>query len=779
MTTTTSGVRTIRLLDSRPPLTVPAMSHQVDRHSRVGLNSRWIEIDRKPTLPVTGELHFSRIPRDRWEETLRLMVASGLTSVSTYVFWIHHEPVRGQVSFDGDLDLAAFLETAERVGVDVIVRIGPWCHGEVRNGGHPDWVVETAPGARTNDPVYLELAKGWYEQLATQVAPFCGPDRRVIGIQIENELYDQPEHIATLKQLARDAGLSAPLWTATGWGGAILPPHEVFPLYSGYADGFWAGQGSTWDDSFRDHFRFTHVWDDPGVGGDFREEGVEIVVRDIDPEFPPATCELGGGMATAYHRRPIARGRDIAAVANVKIGNGSAWQGFYMYVGGTNPADQLQESHATGYPNDLPRFDYDFQAAFGATGHPGPSLGLLRDHNAFLDAFGDRLVQMYSSLPDDAPVDVHDLKSLRWAVRSGRTGDEGESGFLFINTHQPHQPLSGAADVQFRIPLSDEDLVVPDRPIDIPSGVIARWPLRLDLSGVRVEWATASVAGLVEGAIPTLVLRAHDGVSARVQFGADTSIRIGAGEDVFPDQPVDLEPGTSVLANGSLRTLVVDERQAERLWYLGEELIDSVDPVWQEPRGLVVRAAQQPHAQRWTGTGFEPIEFRTSSAPGSIALTPEPVRAGNPPPARFGEFMGRSSAPTDAQIDEVAAVWRIDVRSIGTAAVGDRSELVIEWEGDVAQLRADGVVIRDRFWDGLPWRVDITGLSPQAELSLHIVPITTESMIDLDDAARARVEAEGQLCSVRSINHVLSARWIATGLGSHDPASPSIGASRI
>ena len=77
--------------------------------------------------------------------------------------------------------------------------------------------------------------------------------------------------------------------------------------------------------------------------------------------------------------------------------------------------------------------------------------------------------------------------------------------------------------MQFRIPLGDEDLVVPDRPIDIPSGLIARWPLRLDIAGVRIEWATASVAGLVEGAIPTLVLRAHDGIAARVQFAAGTA----------------------------------------------------------------------------------------------------------------------------------------------------------------------------------------------------------------------------------------------------------------
>ena len=283
---------------------------------------------------------------------------------------------------------------------------------------------------------------------------------------------------------------------------------------------------------------------------------------------------------------------------------------------------------------------------------------------------------------------------------------------------------------------------------------------------------------LVEGAIPTLVLRAHDGIAARVQFAPGTALRAGVGEHGGADEPIKIESGTSVLANGDLRILVVDDRQAERLWYLGEELIDSVDAVWAEPGGLIARASQQPDAARWTGTGFEPIDFRTASAPGSLVLTPEPVRAGGRPPARFGEFMGRSSAPTDAQIDEVAALWRVEVPSPRTS-VGDQVELVIEWEGDVAQLRADGVVIRDRFWDGLPWRVDITDLSPHAELTLHIVPVTTESLIDLDDAARLRVEAAGLLCDVKSVTRVLSSRWIATGLGSHDPSSPSIGASRI
>ncbi|MCS3443231.1 beta-galactosidase [Microbacterium phyllosphaerae] len=749
----TSTLRTITLLDDRPPLTEPAMSNTEDPHERLRLTSRWIEVDGAPTVPVTGELHFSRIPRRRWEEQLRLLVASGLTSVSTYVFWIHHERERGQVRFDGDLDVAAFLETAERVGIDVILRIGPWCHGEVRNGGHPDWAVAAlGDRARTNDPEYLALVRDWYRRIAEQVGRFCGPDRPIVGIQLENELHDQPDHIAELKAIAQESGLAAPLWTATGWGGAILPPHDVFPLYSGYADGFWAGQGSTWDDSFRDHFRFTHVWDDPGVGGDFRE-GAEIVVRPVDPEFPPSTCELGGGMATAYHRRPIARARDIAALANVKIGNGSAWQGFYMYAGGVNPEDGLQESLSTGYPNDLPRFDYDFQAAFGATGRPGPSLGVLRDHNAFLATFGPLLADTFSSLPDDAPVDVHDLDSLRWAVRG-----DGVSGFLFVNTHQPHEPLSAVPAVQFRIPVAGGDLVVPDRPVDVPTGVVGRWPLRVDIAGARVEWATASASGIVEGEVPTLVLRAHDGVPARLQLG-EGSRALRRGVEVDAAAPLDLTSGDVVVVDGALRILVVDEERAERLWYLGADLVDSADAVWRESGRLVVRAEREPTAHIWTGEEFAPLDLRTDAHPGTTRLAIEELRPPGDVPARYGESMGRSAAPDDEQLDEVAGVWKVVLPEPQHLSEGDLVELVVDWEGDVAQLRADGVVIADRFWDGLVWRVDITDLAPTAELTLHVAPIGAHSVIDLDASVRERVDAAERLGSVLRVDHVVSSRW--------------------
>ena len=94
--------------------------------------------------------------------------------------------------------------------------------------------------------------------------------------------------------------------------------------------------------------------------------------------------------------------------------------------------------------------------------------------------------------------------------------------------------------------------------------------------------------------------------------------------------------------------------------------------------------------------------------------------------------------------------------------MGDLVELVIDWEGDVAQLRLDGIPIRDRFWDGLTWRIDVTDIDPAAELTLHIVPITAETAVDLDAAARARVEAASRLCAVNQVTRVVSTRWIET-----------------
>lgn len=756
----------------------PAMATTIDRHERVGLTNRYVELDGRPVIPVSGELHFSRVPRAEWEERLRLMRAGGVTVVASYVFWNHHEAEPGRVSFDGGLDVGAFVETCARVGLDVVMRIGPWVHGESRNGGFPDWVQAAPVAHRTDDPDYLALVDPWFAALGAQLAPLCGPTSNVIAIQLENELYDQPGHIRTLKTLARRHGMIAPIYTATAWGGADLPAGEVLPLFGGYGDGFWVDADHDWDTTFREHFFFSHTWDDPGIGADLRDHP-GIGRRGETPRlpsasFPAATCELGGGMATAYHRRPLLDGADIAAVAHNKIGNGSGWQGYYMYAGGTNPRPALQESHATGYPNDLPEFDYDFHAPVDAAGRLTPGHAELRRQHAFLAAFGDRLAGMPSTLPEHLPTSVDDVDTLRWALRS-----DGTSGWLFLTWQQPHVPLPTYRDARFAVTLDDGELVFPDAPVDVPAGTIAHWPLNLELGGVRIDWATASPLTVLGGAAPTptptLVLVAEAGIPVELaargaEIRADDASALThrapgvVAVDASDVRRLDLRQGDAHLA-----VLVVPASDAGRIWVLDasgpRRLVLADDALFEDADGrLVVRASAEPTAYEYrTDTGrFEPLEFAGDAVGGVgggvVALPLGVPRAGEEPPASYGERVGRASSPTRAQVARHGAVWTLAL----PAGRRGRRFLEIDWAGDVARLEADGVVVADRFWDGTTWTIglDALGIADDARLELRIVPLHPDAQVHLPAAATARRRnADGPLLALDAVRLVEAPTW--------------------
>ena len=109
---------------------------------RIEVTSRYLTRGGKPWIGVMGEYHFSRADRDTWHEELCKMKAGGITVAATYLFWIYHEEIEGVFDFSGDRDIRAFVEECQKVGLDVILRIGPWAHGECRNGGFPDWLLE-------------------------------------------------------------------------------------------------------------------------------------------------------------------------------------------------------------------------------------------------------------------------------------------------------------------------------------------------------------------------------------------------------------------------------------------------------------------------------------------------------------------------------------------------------------------------------------------------------------------------------------------------------------
>ena len=716
----------------------PRMANAVDHRDGLGLTSRALLRDGMPWMPVSGEMHYSRVPRERWTERLRLMRAGGITVVSTYVLWLHHEPVRGEASFDGNLDVGAFLDAARDEGLEVVLRIGPWAHGEARNGGFPDWVQAADVRHRTDDPAYLALVAEWFRRLGAALDGRARPDR-LLGIQLDNELYDQPGHLVTLKRLAREAGLSAPLWTATAWGGARLPDDEVLPLWGGYGDGFWVDPGEPWDDTFRAHYFFSDEWDDPGIGVDVRGEQASRR-SDVSPWFPVATCELAGGMATAYHRRPKPAALDVAAIAHAKLGSGSSWQGYYMYTGGTNPGPGLEETQATGYPNDMTRMSYDFHAPIGEAGRTSPSHAALRLQHAFAAAFGDRLATAEAHLPDVRPADVHDVETLRWAVRGG---------FVFVGWHQPHVPLATSESAQFQVETDAGTIVFPRTPVDVPAGTLARWPLGLDISGTEIVWATASALTVLPGDVPTLVLVEDAGIPVEIAHAGTVHA---------------ISPGGPALHVGGIDVLVLPAADAARSWVVeagGRRLLVSDDELtWDAAGDLSSRTADAvPDVREYARGGWRTLQWQhVEGTPARASVSVRERRPSSIPPGDYGSRAGRQAAPSDAEFDAHAAVHAVDL----PAQLDRDAVLTVRWAGDVAQVRVDGRTATDRFWDESDLVVNLhdAGVRPWSTVELHVLPLRQDAGVHLPvDAADRLAAASGALCAVDAVELSQRALW--------------------
>jgi beta-galactosidase len=236
----------------------------------IAVNSYYMSIDGRPVIPVMGEFHFSRYPRAQWEEEIVKMKAGGVNVLPTYVFWALHEPREGEFHWDGNLDLRYFLELCRKHSMPVIIRIGPFCHGEMRSGAIPDWIFAKPLEIRSNDPEYLKYVRVLYGQIARQMeGMYYNDGGPVIGCQLENEMQHSAapwaitypgeekdftaaswnaaeaaigvegghkqasgaeagnEHMRTLLKMAREAGIVTPFYTATG--GATRPSLTIAP----------------------------------------------------------------------------------------------------------------------------------------------------------------------------------------------------------------------------------------------------------------------------------------------------------------------------------------------------------------------------------------------------------------------------------------------------------------------------------------------------------------------------------------------------------------------
>ena len=450
-------------------------------------NSEYLTCNARPILPIMGEFHFSRYPEGEWKTAIKNMQQGGVDIVATYVFWIHHEEAEGEWDFSGRRNLKAFLNCCQEAGMKVWLRIGPWAHGECRNGGFPDWLVEKEKrgklSLRTDDPQYLKYVDLFFTKIAEQADGYMHKDDGpVIGIQIENEYghaggpSDREEgmaHMRTLRAMAEKKGLTAPYFSATGWGGAYVP-ENFLPVLGGYVDAPWANH--THELAASENFLFQPFHDDANIASDFAE-GQSGFTFDTS-KFPYLTAELGGGLQVTARRRTYPYPEDIEAQTICMLGAGANLIGYYMYHGGVNPDGQyttLQESKATGYANDLPVKSYDFQTCLRENGLPSESYYRLRKHHIFIKNTEELLAPAKVYLPDNIPepMGAEDMETLRAAFRYNKTAD---CGFLFINNHQRKRKMT-------------EKQITPEAPLKfaVPSGEGEKKQIIFDRLCVRTD----------------------------------------------------------------------------------------------------------------------------------------------------------------------------------------------------------------------------------------------------------------------------------------------------
>lgn len=449
-------------------------------------------IDGRRVCPVMGEVHYSRIPADEWSGEVRKMKDGGVTVIACYVFWNHIEETEGLFDWSGQRNLRQFLEVCKAENMPVVLRIGPFCHGEVRCGGIPDWLFGKGCKMRSEDPVFLKYTERIYRQIFTQVQGLQWKDGGpVMAMQFDNEYRGHGSYLMALKRMANEIGFDLPFYTRTGWPelASPVPFGEMIPLYGDYADGFWERSLEETAGNYYKAFNFKAFRSSTAIAteqlGDQKEK-----LNEGDEQYPYFTCELGGGMMTAYHRRPYVYPEDAYSMAIVKLGSGSNLLGYYMYHGGTNPdgktwLNEMQRTPATNY-NDMPVKTYDFQAPLGEFGQNNPHYFMLRKIHLFMQDWGDILAPMEASFPCKQDIKKGDDSFLRWAVRS-----KDGSGFIFINNYERLQNLSAKKGVQL------EACGVKLPKLNIPAGTMCILPVNID--GIR--YATAQLIAKRDGKI--------------------------------------------------------------------------------------------------------------------------------------------------------------------------------------------------------------------------------------------------------------------------------------
>lgn len=688
---------------------------------RIEVNSYYMSVGGKPVIPVMGEFHYSRYPECQWEEEILKMKAGGVTVIPTYVFWSIHEEKEGVFNWEGNRNLRKFLSLCQKHNMWTVVRIGPFCHGEIRNGGLPDWLFAKPLEIRSNDANYLKYVKRLYEEIGRQLEGLYYKDGgTIIGTQIENEhqhsaapwgitypgepkdmtsaTYDAnitmigvsvqdkkittadlgDLHMKTLKKMAEEAGIQTPLYTATGWGNAAVIGEEAIPVTAAYTYPFWVKPGMSPFCMFKD------IQKNPDYAP----------VRYDTEKYPSFCAEMGVGIQMIYTRRPIVTAKAAEALMVRTLGSGANGIGYYMYHGGSTPK-MGPTAFFSDEPMGMPKISYDFQAPLGEFGLEHGSYRALRLLHLFLNDFSSQLAPMETVLLKGYEQMTPDNReTLRYAARV-----KGKSGFVFMVNFQDHDTARvDQKDLCLRLKFADETLRIPSQgTFTLPKDESLILPFNFQMEDALLKYATAQLLlKLDDKGMDHYFFFVPGGIRPKFVFDKTTV----AGKHCYTPE-AGLKSTFMVKTSGGKRfkvTTLTREQALNACKVDGKLLITS---------SMVLPEAGRVRLLNMGDPVFRYVEYPSAKG--------------------FKEQMKEVPSVQPEYTFRKVGSRRLAVRFSGKEypQVNDYF-LQLDYTGDVAMAFLKGELVLDHFYYGAPWKISLKRFQQELtdeELSFYIRPL--------------------------------------------------------